>query len=495
MTRRGLPAVLVLLATACGPHGPIARRTGPGETRGNLTTWPIEFATTDYYFAPTRVDAEEGRLMVPESRSRPNGRQMAIRYVRFPSTSRTPGDPVVYLAGGPGGSAILTASEDRFRVFMRLRGVGDVIALDQRGVRIEPPRFACPGAWSYPLDRPYEAATLSAMLTPYLVSCVRAWAESLDVAAFNTVEKAEDLDDLRRALGADRLNLVGISYGTHLALAYLRRHPDRVRRASLHGVEGPDDTWKLPAAIDAVLRRVDSAMARDARLRRVMPSFEHALRRAIERLGRSPVTAEVEEPRTHERLRVTVGPDDLRRAIFFAIRRREEIAEIPARVLPMLRSDYAPLALWAARTRRDNRELVMPLSMDCASGVSRERLERIDREAPGAVLGDIANLELRVVCAAWPRMDLGEDYRSPVRADVPVLFVSGTLDARTPVEQADRLLRGFPNGRHLVIEGASHDDDLFLSSPRISQTLVEFLEGREPSITRIVLPPLRFNQR
>ncbi|HUP47626.1 MAG TPA: alpha/beta hydrolase, partial [Thermoanaerobaculia bacterium] len=87
--------------------------------------------------------------------------------------------------------------------------------------------------------------------------------------------------------------------------------------------------------------------------------------------------------------------------------------------------------------------------------------------------------------------DLGDDYRSPVEADVPVLFISGTLDARTPPENAVDVLRGFPNGRHLVIEGGSHDDDLFLSSPEIAETMIGFLRGEQPR-GRIVLEPLRF---
>jgi len=120
--------------------------------------------------------------------------------------------------------------------------------------------------------------------------------------------------------------------------------------------------------------------------------------------------------------------------------------------------------------------------------------ERIQSEAADAVLGDIANLELRVTCAAWPRMDLGEDYRRPVQSDVPVLFVSGTLDARTPVSQADDALRGFPNGRSLVLEGASHDDDLFLSSPTIVRAMVEFLQGREASGAAVRLSPLKFRR-
>ncbi|MHC4904035.1 MAG: alpha/beta fold hydrolase, partial [Planctomycetota bacterium] len=88
---------------------------------------------------------------------------------------------------------------------------------------------------------------MSRAYQPVLRDCWDHWSESLHPASFTTVENAADLEDLRIALGAERLNLVGISYGTHLGLAYIRQYPDRVAHAVLAGVEGPDHTYKRPA--------------------------------------------------------------------------------------------------------------------------------------------------------------------------------------------------------------------------------------------------------
>jgi pimeloyl-ACP methyl ester carboxylesterase len=74
---------------------------------------------------------------------------------------------------------------------------------------------------------------------------------------------------------------------------------------------------------------------------------------------------------------------------------------------------------------------------------------------------------------------------------VPVLFISGTLDVKTPPANAEDILPGFPNGRHLLIDGGSHDDDLFLASPRIADAMVDFLKGG-PVLDRVELKPLRF---
>jgi pimeloyl-ACP methyl ester carboxylesterase len=457
-----------------------------------LTTRPIVFATDDYYIRPSTTDAEEGWLRVPENRQRPTGRQFEIHFVRFPARAARPSYPIIYLAGGPGASGTHSAAGDRFPLFMHLRRAADVIALDQRGVEFTRPRPVCPGRWSYPLDRPLEEATLAAVMAPWLRRCADHWRDSVDLSAFNTRESADDLEDLRQALGAEKLSLWGISYGTHLALAYIRRYPHRVHRAILAGVEGPDQTWKLPANVERSLRRLDSALAADPRARKRIPNFLPRLTRTLAHLSRYPATVEVRDRRTGGRHRVTVGVLDLQRALYFAQGERESIAELFRRVAPILGGDYAPLAQFAYRTRLERTDLVMALSTDCAAGATPARLALIRRQAESALLGDVANLDLRVGCAAWPVPTLGEEFRTAVSADVPVLAISGTLDNRTPPENAIEVLAGFRNGRHLVIEGAAHDDDLFLSSPEIREAMLRFLLTENPGVRRIVLRPIRF---
>ncbi|NNE71065.1 MAG: hypothetical protein HKN29_11980, partial [Rhodothermales bacterium] len=116
-----------------GEKVPMIEEVGPSVAAGPLTTTPIMFAQTDFYGYPTRVEAELGRLTVSARRDTVTDQPISLRFVKLPSTATSPGPPVVYLAGGPGGSGVNTASGDRFRFFMKLREVGDVIALDQRG--------------------------------------------------------------------------------------------------------------------------------------------------------------------------------------------------------------------------------------------------------------------------------------------------------------------------------------------------------------------------
>jgi hypothetical protein len=134
----------------------------------------------------------------------------------------------------------------------------------------------------------------------------------------------------------------------------------------------------------------------------------------------------------------------------------------------------------------------MAFMMDCYSGISSERRRQIEREAKSALLGDVMDFPFPGVCEVWTKSDLGEKFRAPVKTNIPALFISGTLDVRTPPGNAEEVRRGFQNSAHLIIEGAVHSDPLFLSSPRIKDVMLEFMKGQKISTTRITLETLKF---
>ncbi len=102
-----------------------------------------------------KVQAFEGSIHVPENRSDKNSRLIPLHYLRFPATGKSPGSPIIYLAGGPGGSGIATVSYPGFRfpLFMALREFGDVIALDQRGTGKSSTAPECTSQQSLPVNQ------------------------------------------------------------------------------------------------------------------------------------------------------------------------------------------------------------------------------------------------------------------------------------------------------------------------------------------------------
>ena len=131
---------------------------------------------------------------------------------------------------------------------MKLREVGDVILLDQRGVGLSRPNLTRISGQSLPLDFfADEAKALSVIRERSLEAAEFFRNQGVDLRAYNTIESAHDIDDLRKALGVEKINLVGFSYGTHLGLAAIRYYGDHLNRVALMGTEGPNHTQKLPS--------------------------------------------------------------------------------------------------------------------------------------------------------------------------------------------------------------------------------------------------------
>src|SRR6185369_66097 len=222
-----------------------------------------------------QVDAEFGTLLVPENRSNPESNLIELAFVRFKSTAKNPGPPIVYLAGGPGGSGIFTAKGSRFPLFMALREIADVIAFDQRGTGYSKPNLGCYDQLSLPLDvAPTREAAIKE-LRENSRSCAQYWRDiqRVDLTGYNTNENADDLEDLRKALGVNQISLWSISYGTHLSFAAMRRHPTSIHRAILAGTEGPDHTYKLPSNIQKHLEDLAAVIQADPEVGKEIPDF------------------------------------------------------------------------------------------------------------------------------------------------------------------------------------------------------------------------------
>lgn len=444
------------------------------------------------------VPAEIGRLVVPENHGRPGGRLIRLAFVRFRSTSPHPGPPIVYLAGGPGGSAIALAKGPRHPSFMAMRAFGDVIALDQRGAGMSQPALNCPGGLGRPLEEPGDPERLLLAYRKASRACADHWrGEGVDLSQYNTAASADDLEALRLALGTRKIVLWGSSYGTHLAFAAARRHPNSIDRMVLLGVEGPDHTLKLPSEGDAMLVRLSRIAAADPILSSRMPDLLGLVQDTWRRLEKSPERVELKDPAGRPVL-VALGKFDLQVVTFGLLGFRDGQTSLPALYEALRTHDQtAPALLEAAAQvvseRRGSIGSAMGYVMDCASSASRARLARIVHEERTSIFGSASNFPMPMICADWGIRPLPGSFRSRLRSRVPVLFLSGSADARTPPSNVEDLRPGFPNSRHIIIEGAGHGHDLFVSSPEIDRAIAAFMQGRPQESGTIRLPPLRFD--
>jgi pimeloyl-ACP methyl ester carboxylesterase len=483
MNRRRLPkpalfALTALLAAAAGL---------PAAAPRTLSVTPHTFTAQD----GTVVEAEYGRLEVPMRRGVEGSGTgtVELAFVRFPSTAAEPGSPIVYLAGGPGGSGIQAAAGSRFPLFQALRAVADVIAFDQRGTGDSKPSLACSEEFMLPLDRPASAEVGAAVLAEAAGRCAeRLSAEGIELAGFNTLESAADLEALRLALGVEKLTLWGISYGTHLALATLEQYPRSIERLILAGVEPLHHSLKLPSDQEALLREIARRARAVPPIADRVPDLVAAIEKLVARLEAEPVTVTLTDPRSGQAFPVVLGGFDLRFVLANMLGSPQAFAPLPDFVARLGDGDWTALGLAAALGRFGRAPNGMSTAMDCASGASADWLERIEREARETVLGDAINFPFPGICRGIGVPDLGERFRAPVRSPAATLLISGTLDGRTPPSNAESIRPGLPNSVHLVLEGAGHSDPLFLSSPKILETMLAFLRGERLDDQRLAVP-------
>jgi pimeloyl-ACP methyl ester carboxylesterase len=432
--------------------------------------------------ANAQSPADLEKLTVLEDRSKPDGRKIELAFARLKSTAPTPGSPIVYLDGGPGGSGIgLYRIEEYKKLFDALRAAGDVILLSQRGTGFSTPRLSCQSKAEIAPDLFASTQRMTEILAPRAIACAAELrGKGIDLAAYNTDASADDLEDLRKLLGVPKISLFGFSYGTHLGLAALRRHPSSIDRAILAGTEGPDDTQKYPHTFDLQLARLSHLEASSPNA--PTPNLVDATRAVLAALAAKPIIAG----------KFTVGKEGFQYLLRQDIGDTNDTANVIKLIRDTANGDYAMLSRFAERRYSGfgGGFGMMGFAMDCMSGASPERMTRINREVPGSLLGVMTNYPFPDVCGALRLPPLPESYRQPFVSTVPTLFISGSLDSNTPPYQAEQVRWGFPNSVHVIVENAGHESTLPIAD--VQKMMVEFLKGADVSGRRIVAPsPLK----
>ena len=442
---------------------------------------PLTF-TTD---AGETTDAERAVITVPERHANPGGAAVRLPIIRFRSKAANPGAPIVYLSGGPGSSGLGAAKRDHaFPTAMALREVADVIFFDQRGTGSAEPSLGLDMRFDLASDEPIGSPKARAMFRTVADSAVKLIkARGVDLAAYNTRESADDVEAIRRAIGADKIALWGHSYGSHLGLAYIKQHGTHVSRAILGGINALDQRWRYPSEGQAWLESVDAATKQDPRLKTVMPDFIGTARRAIEKLETNPARVTVNGQT------VLIGADEMRTLIVLQGGESDFVKRLPLIVANLDKGDVAQYA-GAVRAVLRGRPLgtAMTYAMHISSGVSQNRLDRIAREAPGTILGDAINYPFsdNGFRSAWGVSDLGDSFRSPVVSSVPALFISGTLDGRTSIAAANEVRKNFRNNTQVILRGAAHD--IYAETPALTELMTRFMRGDKLRNTTLEIP-------
>jgi pimeloyl-ACP methyl ester carboxylesterase len=448
----GLLAVFLLAATA------------PTAEAKDMTRRPCTY---------DKLPAVCGTLRVPEDRLYPSGRTIVLHFVQVLAQAVRPAAPIFFLDGGPGQSAISDFS-DGLRddpTFVALHTTHDFVLLDQRGTGL-----------SHALQcRMYrDDSDVFAEIYPLkaLRRCRERLARATDLSAYGTSAATDDLDLLRERLGYRKIILYGGSYGTLVALVYLRKHGDFAQSALLEGIEPPFFKIPLPElqAAQRALDALEQACARDAVCRTTFPHFGSEFSSLLKESTHG-IRVDYENhsgEHVHAMLLRPVFANSVRLMLYFP----STAAWLPLLVHDAKGGNTTPLAKAIVLFNKafnggypGGQAMGDNIGVDCQEGVAFITPAEAARESINTFMAG-AVLEARnSTCAIWNVRSAESAFIDPVRSTVPVLMISGADDPATDPRYATRQLAYLANSRQIVIPYGGHGND----DPCITRQEIEFI--------------------
>lgn len=456
-----------------------------------------EEARCAFELPPGEVDGETvdcGYLTVPEDRNSPNGRsiQLAVAVFRHPDGNPEP-DPVLYLEGGPGGSALefiyLSFDNMSAAAFAANR---DLIVFDQRGVGLSTPTLDCPEVDELTLElldsevdgRELSDEEVSDLILEAILACAIDLRQVATLAAYHTSANAADVADLRVALGYDQVNLWGVSYGTNLALAVMRDHPDGVRSVILDSAYPPDrDIYaEGPHNTDRAFDLLFDTCAGDEACAAAYPDLRDTFFDTVDRLNVTPARFETTNPLTGESYDVALDGDSLMVLLFEFLYYTEVIPSLPQILYQASEGSYGSAArlLGVALASEEAVSRGMHFSTQCHDELGFSSLKQFEAaldevpELKGLFEDSVAGTLGYEICEGWQSGQADSAVTEPVTSDIPTLIMAGEYDPITPPDWGRHAAETLANAYFFEYPGVGHAASLVAGCP--PDMMIAFLE-------------------
>ncbi|MDY6949390.1 MAG: alpha/beta fold hydrolase, partial [Pseudomonadota bacterium] len=416
------------------------------------------------------VAARCGWLAVPENREQPSGKQIRLHVAVIPSLRLEPaGDPLFVLSGGPG-----QAASDFYisiaPALARVRRDRDIVVLDQRGTgRSNRLDCAFPDESDITFGNPQQLSELTRSCLARLPGDPRYYTTSVAV---------RDLDEVRAALGYQRLDLYGVSYGTRVAQHYMRRYPKRVRVAILDGVVPPQLALGPDVALDAQAA-IDSAFARcqaNADCKRAFPNIAGTFASLRTRVQAQPLALAIPDPLSAEPTQTQLGTAELSAAVRLLSYSDETVSTLPLLIHEAEAGQPQALAAQYLMIKRSLDAQIangMHFAVVCSEDAPRWHESPVSQPALARTyIGATFMTAMRTICEQWPRGPVDAEFSKPLSSAIPTLVLSGGNDPVTPARYGEQILPGLSHSRHLVLDGQGHGQLAVGCMPRV---LAEFI--------------------
>jgi pimeloyl-ACP methyl ester carboxylesterase len=411
--------------------------------------------------ATSSEGARCGKYEVYEDRQARSGRKIALNILVLPALTGSPKpDPVFYFEGGPGGSAVAASKSSVFAdLLKRWRAERVVVFVDQRGTGESNP-LRCD--LSDPDDMTaFFSGGDDVKRMGKVTECRDKLSKVADLKLYTTPIAMDDLDEVRRAMGYDKINLFGGSYGTRAALVYLRQHGEHVRSVALDGVAPTN--FKLPLSfskgVQNALERLFADCAADESCHKAFPDVKADLEAALARLEKGPVQATAFNMIKKKPQQVTMTRGVFIDLVRLMLYEPGTISLLPLVIHQGAQGEFGGIAAIGFIAEHQLAGMLaggMSLSVICAEDAPFISESDVMEATQGTYYGESRVRATLAACKEWPRGSLPANYSDPVKSDVPVLIVSGDVDPVTPPWLAADAVRYMPHSRQIVGKNWSH---------------------------------------
>ena len=445
---------------------PIPTEEPPGEPSATFEEAACPFDV------PEGAPVECGFVVVPEDHNDPTGPtiRLAISVLRDHSDEHQP-DPVIVLSGGPGEKTVAN-SLALGPVLAPIHPNRDLIVFDQRGVGLSEPALECPEfvqALFELLDEPNPGAAVQGQFDALMACRDRLISEGHNLSAYNTIQSAADVDAIRIALGYDQVNLYGGSYGSLLAQATMRDHPQGIRSVVITSVLPLEKSFFIESSTttaNAVMRLL-SACAADKACSHAYPDLQDTLFAVIDQLNAEPVPISVTNPLDGQSYEAVLTGDMVLGNLVTFLYITQIIPVLPQAIHDVHNRDY-DLMTQLSSTKLSLLDLTsrgMMMSVFCTYdliGRTPEDLLNIRAALPRQLVSSI-DPELLIeystfgLCENWPVEQAGAWVKEPLVSEIPTLVLEGEFDPVTPPEYGELVAGYLSSSYFFEFPGVGHD--------------------------------------
>ncbi len=455
----------------------------PTFQRTDCATFKIEAAQI-----PPSHDVICGYVTVPERHDAPEGKtiQLAVVVIHKNAPITRAPDPLFIAQGGPGGSTIDTyASIFLYRqpnIMNSDTNSRDIVLFDQRGTLYSQPNLVCDEMLELSIslldvDLPDEEV-LQRSLKALQACRDRLTNAGIDLAAYNSYENAHDINDIRMALGYEKINLYGVSYGTLLAQHTMRLHPDILRSVIIDSVVPTSVNFvtEVPQTQDRSLRTLFATCQASPECAAAYPNLEQTLFDTIEQLNQHPIHIRITDPETNQSYRALLDGDGFFYTLFMALYSSEFIPFIPRMIQDAQRGEYSAIAyLLSVLTFDRSMSYGMYYSVLCAEDADFSPQDANTANVYPYLAKDAEKdlQQIQQVCQLWHGERFDSQADAPIVSDIPTLIINGEFDPITPPAFGEQVAQHLSNSYVYTLPLGSHGS--FLSQPCAEDLMIAFL--------------------